>query len=106
MIKSYPVGCRVYSNEDDLREVAEGWVWAAVIDLAACGDGRFKSLIHGRITRTPCRSNGAMPSAVAPASVISVWISLVGQMKAGPTLPSLLESATTISCFDCFSILR
>ena len=65
-----------------------------------------KPTLYTRITRIPCRSNGLRTSGVAPASVISMWISLLGQIKAGPTLSSLLESATTITCFDCLSILR
>ncbi len=52
------------------------------------------------------RSKGAIASAVAPESVTKTWISLVGQMKAGPTRPSLLESATTITFLDCLTILR
>src|SRR5580693_4999783 len=56
--------------------------------------------------RMPWRSKGDSASGGAPVSVIRMWISLMGQINAGLTLPILLESATTMTCFDCFSILR
>jgi hypothetical protein len=72
-----------------------------------CASAALKNrIIYARITRIPCRSNGASASGEAPVFVMIVCISFAGQMNAGLTLPNLLASVTTIICLECFSILR
>src|SRR5713226_8763597 len=56
------------------------------------------------MTLIPFRVNAATASSEAPASVTSTSTSSTGQIKDGVTTPSLLESATTTTCFACLTM--
>ena len=53
---------------------------------------------YTRRTSTPRSCKEAIAGVVAFVSVISMWISETGQIRAGVTTPSLLESASTMAC--------
>src|SRR5579863_421071 len=59
-----------------------------------------------RMTLTPFRVNAADTSSDAPASVTSTSTSSMGQISDDVTTPSLLESATTITCLACLTMAR
>jgi hypothetical protein len=54
---------------------------------------------QARLTSMPRSVKGAMALSVARESVISMLISDTGHTIAGVTIPSLVESATTILTF-------
>ena len=66
----------------------------------------YAELCQTRMTLIPIRVNAATISSEAPASVTSTSTSSIGQIKEGLTMPSLLESATTMICLACLTIAR
>src|SRR5260370_32946279 len=61
---------------------------------------------QARMTLTPLRVNAPAISSEATVSVTNTSTASIGQIREGVTTPSLLESATTITCFACFTIAR
>src|SRR6266404_4928376 len=63
-------------------------------------------LCQTRMTRMSLLVNAATTSSEAPASVTSTSTSSMGQINDGVTTPSLVESATTITCLACLTMVR
>src|SRR5882757_2686161 len=57
-------------------------------------------------TRVPIRVNASKAPFEMPSSVIRILTTSGGQITAGLIMPTLLESATTITCLACLAMAR